>query len=82
MLRGSESRVLGSFKFVHNPTQPCPGNWLSSCQSLYPYELESRFQLTKEAREFLDAKNEELEPKLEGSEADLDDSSSSWRRLD
>ena len=33
--------------------------------------LESRFQLTKEAREFLDAKNEELKTKLERSEADL-----------
>ena len=33
--------------------------------------LESRFQLTKEAREFLDAKNEELKAKLERSEADL-----------
>ena len=33
--------------------------------------LESRFQLTKEAREFLDAKNEELKAKLERSEAEL-----------
>ena len=33
--------------------------------------LESRFQLTKEAREFLDAKNAELKTKLEQSEAEL-----------
>jgi capsular exopolysaccharide synthesis family protein len=33
--------------------------------------LENRFQLTKEAREFLDAKNDELKKKLERSEADL-----------
>src|SRR5262249_5256056 len=33
--------------------------------------LESRFQLTKEARDFLDAKNAELKTKLERSEAEL-----------
>src|SRR5262249_2650501 len=33
--------------------------------------LEGRFQLTKEARDFLDAKNAELKAKLEKSEAEL-----------